>query len=99
MHGFGWLIQMSEDVTYPNCNLMPREGSGHITVSFADGLHASGAKGEIIVENCNFANTHDDPINFHGTFTRVERRIDDHSLQLNCIHNQQGGFPPVPCGR
>lgn len=98
MHGFGWLIQMSEDVTYRNCNLMPRPNSGHITVSFADGLHASGAKGEIIVENCNFSNTHDDPINFHGTFTRVERRIDDHTLQLNYIHNQQGGFPQYHVG-
>ena len=98
MHGFGWLIQMSEDVTYRNCNLMPRENSGHITVSFADGLHASGAKGEIVVENCNFANTHDDPINFHGTFTRVERRIDDHTLELRYIHNQQGGFPQYHVG-
>ena len=98
MHGFGWLIQMSEDVTYRNCNLMPRPDSGHMTVSFADGLHASGAKGEIIIENCNFSNTHDDPINFHGTFTRVERRIDDHTLQLNYIHNQQGGFPQYHVG-
>ncbi|MBQ2383559.1 MAG: right-handed parallel beta-helix repeat-containing protein, partial [Oscillospiraceae bacterium] len=98
MHGFGWLIQMSEDVTYRNCNLMPRENSGHMTVSFADGLHASGAKGEIVIENCNFSNTHDDPINFHGTFTRVERRIDDHTLQLNYIHNQQGGFPQYHVG-
>ena len=98
MHGFGWLIQMSEDVTYRNCNLMPRPNSGHITVSFADGLHASGAKGDLIVENCNFANTHDDPINFHGTFTRVERRIDDHTLQLNYIHTQQGGFPQYHVG-
>ncbi|MBQ7230044.1 MAG: S-layer homology domain-containing protein [Oscillospiraceae bacterium] len=98
MHGFGWLIQMSEDVTYRNCNLMPRENSGHMTVSFADGLHASGAKGEIVIENCNFSNTHDDPINFHGTFTRVERRIDDHTLQLKYIHNQQGGFPQFHMG-
>ena len=98
MHGFGWLIQMSEDVTYRNCNLMPRENSGHITVSFADGLHASGAKGEIVVENCNFSNTHDDPINFHGTFTRVERRIDEHTLELKYIHNQQGGFPQYHVG-
>ena len=98
MHGFGWLIQMSEDVTYRNCNLMPRENSGHMTVSFADGLHASGAKGEIVIENCNFSNTHDDPINFHGTFTRVERRIDDHTLQLKYVHNQQGGFPQFHVG-
>lgn len=43
MHGFGWLVQMSRDVYFKSCNLMPREGSGHITVSFADGIHASGA--------------------------------------------------------
>ena len=46
MDGFGWLIQMSENVYYKGCNLMPRENSGHITVSFADGIHASGASGK-----------------------------------------------------
>ena len=98
MHGFGWLVQMSENVYYRNCDLMPRPGSGHLSVSFADGIHASGAKGEFVIENCNFAHTHDDPINMHGTFTRVERRIDDHTLQLNYIHNQQGGFPQYHVG-
>lgn len=98
MHGFGWLIQMSEDVYYKECNLMPRENSGHMTVSFADGIHASGAAGEIVIEDCNFANTHDDPINLHGTFTRVEKRIDDHTLELRYIHNQQGGFPQYHAG-
>lgn len=98
MHGFGWLIQMSENVYYKNCNLMPRKNSGHITVSFADGIHASGAAGEIVIENCNFANTHDDPINLHGTFTRVEERKDDHTLTLKYIHNQQGGFPQYHVG-
>lgn len=93
MHGFGWLVQMSKDVYYYNCNLMPREGSGHITVSFADGIHAAGAAGELVIENCNFANTHDDPINLHGTFMRVESRNEDgHTLTLKYIHAQQGGF-------
>lgn len=98
MHGFGWLIQMSEDVYYKDCNLMPRENSGHSTVSFADGIHASGAAGEIVIENCNFANTHDDPINLHGTFTRVEKKIDSHTLELKYIHTQQGGFPQYHVG-
>lgn len=92
MHGFGWLVQMSENVYYKNCNLMPRENSQHLTVSYADGIHVSGASGEILIEDCNFSNTHDDPINIHGTFTRVEERIDDHTLKLKYIHNQQGGF-------
>ena len=98
MHGFGWLVQMSENVFYRNCNLMPREGSGHITTSFADGIHASGAKGQFVIENCNFANTHDDPINMHGTFTRVERRVDDHTLEMKYVHAQQGGFPQYHVG-
>ncbi len=93
MHGFGWLIQMSKDVYYYECNLVPREDSGHIVVSFADGIHASGAAGELVIEDCNFANTHDDPINLHGTFTRVEQRVSDKELVLKYIHNQQGGFP------
>ncbi len=98
MHGFGWLVQMSRDVYYKNCNLTPREGSGHRVVSFADGIHASGAAGEIVIENCNFSDTHDDPINLHGTFTRVEQRKDDHTLVLKYIHGQQGGFPQYHVG-
>ncbi len=98
MHGFGWLIQMSKDVIYRNCNFMPRENSGHKTVSFADVIHASGAAGEITVEGCNFSNSHDDPINIHGTFTRVEQRVDDNTLVLKYIHNQQGGFPQYHVG-
>ena len=98
MHGFGWLVQMSRDVYYYNCNLMPRENSGHITVSYADGIHASGAAGDLVIENCNFSNTHDDPINLHGTFTRVEERKDAHTLKLKYIHTQQGGFPQYHAG-
>lgn len=98
MDGFGWLIQMSENVYYRNCNLMPRDNSGHFTVSYADGIHASGAKGEIVIDNCNFAYTHDDPINLHGTFTRVEEVIDSNTLKLKYIHAQQGGFPQFHVG-
>ncbi|MBR5565557.1 MAG: right-handed parallel beta-helix repeat-containing protein [Roseburia sp.] len=98
MDGFGWLIQMSENVYYRNCNLMPRDNSGHFTVSYADGIHASGAKGEIVIDNCNFSYTHDDPINLHGTFTRVEERIDANTLRLKYIHAQQGGFPQFHVG-
>ena len=98
MHGFGWLLQMSKDVYFYDCNLVPRENSGHVTVSFADGIHASGCAGEVVIQNCNFSQTHDDPINMHGTFTRVEKRVDDHTLILKYIHGQQGGFPQYHVG-
>lgn len=92
MHGFGWLTQMSENVSFINCDFLPREGSGRLTTSYADLIHISGAKGTINIENCNFGHAHDDPINIHGTFTRVEEKLSSTKLKLKYIENQQGGF-------
>lgn len=98
MHGFGWLLQMAKDIYFYDCSIKPRTNSGHITASYADGIHASGAAGEIVIENCSFASLHDDPINIHGTFTRAEEKIDAHTLKLKYIHAQQGGFPQFHVG-
>ncbi|EKY27022.1 NPCBM/NEW2 domain-containing protein [Clostridium celatum] len=98
MHGFGFLTQMSENVTFDTVNFMPREGTGKYTTSFADLIHVSGAAGKITIKNCNFSHAHDDPINIHGTFTRVEEKIDSKTLKLKYIHSQQGGFPQYYVG-
>lgn len=34
----------------------------------------------------------------HGTFTRVEEKIDNRTLKLKYIHHQQGGFPQYYVG-
>lgn len=92
MHGFGWLLQMSKDMYFYDCDMIPPEEGGHLTAGFADGIHASGHSGEVVIENCRFASLHDDPINIHGTFTRVEQKQDAHTLVLKNIHSQQGGY-------
>lgn len=93
MHGFGLLVQMSENVYFNRLRMETDIETGKNTSSYADGIHVSGSKGKIEITNSFFNNTHDDPINIHGTFTRVEKRISDTTLQLNYIHKQQGGFP------
>lgn len=94
MHGFGWLTQMCENVSYDSCDFLPREGTGRIITSYADLIHVSGAKGKISVTNCNMAFSLDDHINVHGTFTRVDKRHSDgKTLTLRYVENQQGGFP------
>lgn len=93
MHGFGLLVQMSEDVSFDKIEMSTDKQTGRYTSSFADGIHVSGAKGKISICNSYFNNTHDDPINIHGTFTRVEERIDEYSMKLSYVHPQQGGFP------
>lgn len=92
MHGFGFLVQMAENVYFNRMRFETDIETGKNTSSYADGIHVSGAKGKIEITNSFFNNTHDDPINIHGTFTRAERLIDEHTIQLNYIHAQQGGF-------
>lgn len=98
MHGFGWLTQMCRNVAYRDCRFMPRPGTGKFTTSFADLIHASGVGGTMTVENCVFGHAHDDPINLHGTFTRVEKKLDARTLALRYVHRQQGGFPQFHVG-
>ncbi len=97
MHGFGWLTQMCKDVTFRNCRFVP-DDEGRICTSYADLIHVSGAAGKIEIENCVFSHAHDDPINIHGTFTRVEERVDEQTLKLRYVHRQQGGFPQFHVG-
>lgn len=92
MHGFAWLSQMCENITYKKCDFIPEEGSDRKCTSFADLIHVSGAKGKVHIEGCNFSNAHDDPINIHGTFTVVKKRVNDYTLLAEYAHNQQNGF-------
>ena len=97
MHGFGWLTQMCKDVTYTNCRFVPDE-DGRYCTSYADLIHVSGAGGKICIENCEFSHAHDDPINIHGTFTRLSERVDEKTAILSYVHKQQGGFPQFHVG-
>ncbi len=98
MHAFGWLTQMSHDVSYYDCHFKARRESGRYTSSYADLIHVSGASGHITVEDCSFHHAHDDPINVHGTFTRVHKKINNYTIQLKYIQRQQGGFPQYYIG-
>lgn len=92
MNGFGFLTQMSRDVTFKRCHFVPNPTSEKHCTSFADLIHVSGAAGKVIIENCDFSHAHDDPINIHGSFTRVVKRVNETTLQLEYVHAQQGGF-------
>ncbi|MBQ8502774.1 MAG: right-handed parallel beta-helix repeat-containing protein [Clostridia bacterium] len=98
MHGFGWLTQMCENVAFHNCNFRPEKNTDRFCTGFADLIHVSGAKGKIHIENCSFSNAHDDPINIHGTYTRVRKALTKNTLLVEYVHNQQNGFTQYHAG-
>lgn len=92
LSGFGLLAQMSKNLTFDHVQFLPRKGSSKLTTSNADQLHFAGIGGEIQIKNCRFALAHDDPINIHGTYLRVEKVLDSRTVLFRYIHKQQGGF-------
>ncbi len=93
MHGFSWLSQMCENITFKHCSFTPKAGGEKNCTSFADHLHFSGIKGKVHIEDCHFSGAHDDPINVHGTFTRVKKQKSSNTLLLEYVHRQQSCFP------
>ncbi len=89
---FGIVSQTSRNISFLNLNFEPAPETGRVNAGFADFLQVSGCAGEITVDNCNFAGSHDDPINVHGTHLRIVKTISPDSLLLRYMHPQTRGF-------
>jgi len=92
MHGLGILSQFSGNITMRSVGILPRKGSGRRIASFADGMHFSGCKGSINIEQCVFTGLHDDAINVHGTHLKIIKRPSDRTMVVRFMHPQTYGF-------
>ncbi|MFJ3416145.1 right-handed parallel beta-helix repeat-containing protein [Streptomyces sp. NPDC086082] len=97
LHGFGLLAQSGGDLLVQNCTFATREGTGRTTAGFADFVQASGLRGHVLVEDCRFDGAHDDAINVHGLYLRVDRVHGD-DLDLTYPHPETAGFPQFSVG-
>lgn len=90
MHGFGWLSQMCENLTFKNISFTPADNY-HVS-SFADCIHVCGCKGYVKIDDCLFTHPHDDGINIHGAFLRLKEIVNENSAVFEFVHKQQGGY-------
>ncbi len=90
MHGFGWLSQMCENLTFNRINFEPAKG--YRVSSFADCIHVCGCKGYVHINECFFTHPHDDGINIHGAFLRLKKILNDKTAVFEFVHKQQGGY-------
>lgn len=97
MHGLGLLCQYCENVHYNNLNCLPKDG--RTITSNADFFHFSGCKGKVLIENCRAAGAHDDFINAHGTYLRVQDISQtDKTALVRFMHSQSWGFEAFHAG-
>ncbi|MGQ7869647.1 alpha-1,3-galactosidase-related protein [Sunxiuqinia sp. sy24] len=91
--GMGLIAQMSENITLDGFSVRLRgDDDERVFTTQADATHFSGCKGIIISKNGLYEGMADDAINVHGTYLKVTKRIDDHTLQGRYMHSQSWGF-------
>lgn len=91
--GMGLLAQLCEDITLQRFSVCLRgnDDPRYFTTQ-ADATHFSGCKGKITSCNGLYEGMMDDAINVHGTYLRVVKRVDDHTLVGRYMHGQAWGF-------
>lgn len=92
LHAIGVVSQFTRDITYDHVNCEPDPRSGRILASSADFFHFSGCAGKITVTGCRFSGAHDDPINVHGTYLRIEDKPAANQVRLRFMHHQTYGM-------
>lgn len=91
--GMGLLAQFSENITVEKfCVCLKGEDDPRYFTTQADATHFSGCKGKITSCNGLYEGMMDDAINVHGTYLKVVKRIDDHTLVGRYMHDQSWGF-------
>lgn len=91
--GMGLLAQMSKDISLDGFSVCLRgESDPRYFTTQADATHFSGCKGKITSVNGLYEGMMDDAINVHGTYLKVQKRVNDSTLVGEYMHPQCYGF-------
>lgn len=90
--GMGLLAQMTENIHLDGFRVAPADGSARLFSAQADATHFSGCKGTVLSENGLYENMMDDAINVHGTYLRIDKRENAHTVIASYRHSQTYGF-------
>lgn len=90
--GMGLICQSTKDITLKNFKVIPNKAKGRVFSTQADATHFSGCWGKIESNDGLYQGMMDDAINVHGTYLRVQKRIDEKTLECAYMHPQAYGF-------
>lgn len=97
--GMGLIAQMSKNIYLDGFQVCLRgDDDKRFFTTQADATHFSACKGVIISKNGLYEGMADDAINVHGTYLRVIKRVDDHTLHGRYMHSQAWGFKWAEAG-
>lgn len=91
--GMGLLAQLCEDIDMQGFGVcLKGDKDPRYFTTQADATHFSSCRGAIRSTGGLYEGMMDDAINVHGTYLKVMRRLDDHTLEARYMHAQSWGF-------
>lgn len=69
--GLSFFPYLSHDVSLVDCHV--RLGAGRLISANADGIHARGMRGDLLIDHCSFEGMGDDAINIHSSAILVHK--------------------------
>jgi hypothetical protein len=94
----GIVSQFTENITYRGVRAAPPRDTIRTCPAWADIFHFSNCRGDVLVEDCVFSGSQDDPINVHGTHLRIVGKPAKNQLLLCYMQPQTYGFAPYAPG-
>ncbi len=96
--GMGIVSQFTENLTFERVNVVPRPGTLRTCPAWADCLHFSGCRGDVLIDSCRFSGTQDDPLNVHGTHLRLIEKTGPNQVLIRFMQAQTYGFAAFQAG-
>lgn len=90
--GLGILSQYSKNISFDDVHIIPNESKKRVFSGHDDGFHFMGCSGVLKVENCSWAGLMDDPINIHGTCSRIIEKLSPTSLKCRFMQDMSEGM-------
>lgn len=96
--GMALVAQHTENVYLNRYAVCTREGSPYLVSAIADATHFVHCSGEVIIENCIMERQMDDPVNCHGIYTTIDKKVNERTLLLRLNHPEQLGVDIYEAG-
>ncbi|MEG2127033.1 MAG: right-handed parallel beta-helix repeat-containing protein [Bacteroides sp.] len=90
--GLGILSQYSKNISFDGVHIIPNAAKGRVLSGHDDGFHFMGCSGLLKIENCSWAGLMDDPINIHGTCSRIMEVLSPTRLKCKFMQNMSEGM-------
>jgi len=90
--GLGILSQYSKNISFDDVHIIPNAVKGRVLSGHDDGFHFMGCSGLLKIENCSWAGLMDDPINIHGTCSRIMEVLSPTRIKCKFMQNMSEGM-------